>query len=416
MIGTVLPSPDAPLGRLEIDHVIDEYDAIPVFFTCRNEMGSTFLAVAADRDDTGDVFIYLPVSENRLLAIRTGLMPLRSGYLSPEWGKLAIVRPGQDEIGRMVEYVSPESVDSDWLPDASVILGESLDTAPHFSSELLARLSVQQRRPLSALEFDVPTGRRTEMPLARAGPVLTEIQKLADVMIQRDRPDVEGHVRFDVMRESELALTDVMAASFVFVLAPFSPADALIPQSSVAMELVADALKAVNLDGEAFTESIQGYSKRTVAHIRDFLDSIDQASSGITLVNSAPSGATESVSVSLPQIRSSLSALRSRLALPSLTYEMNVHLIAINHERLTFGIVETAATENRKRPRKRFGHFDGDLLEELDGLATGPSTAYRVKILEEKDEPVISGGTPKKKLRMLEIALLANQLQGFVPG
>jgi hypothetical protein len=413
MIGAVLPSEAGSLGHLEIDEVFEEHDAVPVFFTCRNEMGSAFLVIAADSDESGDVFLYLPTSEDRLIALRTGLTPLRTGYLNPEWGRLAVVRPGRSNPEQMVEYVSPDSVDPDWLPEASVVLTAALDTAIRFTPERLSQMSRQQRRPLSALEFAIPSGRRTEMPLSLAGPVLTEIQKLADVMVERDRPEARGHVRFDVMRESELSLTGLMAASFVFVLAPYAPADSLIPQPSVAMELVAGALNAVNLDGDAFNESIQAFSKRTISHIRDFLISVEQASSGITLVNSAPTGVTDSVSVSLPQVRTSLAALRSRLALPSESYELSVHLIAINHERLTFGIEETAATGTRRRPRKFFGHFDRSLLEVVDGLATGPSTAYRVKILEEKDAPAITGGTPKKKLRMLEIAPATSQLSGF---
>jgi hypothetical protein len=413
MMEFILPHAESQLGILTVEEILDEYDALPVLFICRNELGYKYLAIAVDRDETGDVFLYVPVSVERLVAIRTGLMSLRDALSYSETGIVIAVRPGASTPDGSAVVVIANEIRGDWRPSPTSFLSESLNTAIPFSAAILSAMANQQRRPLSAVELQTSEGTlRTEFPVDKAGMVLTELQQLAEVVTLHDRPAARGEVKFDVLREGELTLTAAMAASFVFIIAPYAPRDPLMPLPSVAMDLVANVLESANLEGEEFSQSMTNYSKRTVSRLRNFLTALESSTTGVTITNAGPEMSTRSVSVPLTRVRSSLGALRVQLALPDERFDIDAHLMAINQLRNSFAAVEVAPTEPRKRPRTIYGHFDSELLDALDGLPAGKSTAYKIQLLVESEVPdVITGAKPKKKFRMLSIGPIVTQLQ-----
>ena len=104
----MIPRSDSVMGNVSLDTVLIWYDG-PVLFILRNEQGYAFLGLAVE-DDT---FLYAPVSEDRLIAVRTGLVSLREAFARPELNKLLILRNGDDSS----TPIAVEDVSEEWLPE-----------------------------------------------------------------------------------------------------------------------------------------------------------------------------------------------------------------------------------------------------------------------------------------------------------
>ena len=180
---SILPQRDSILGPLTVEEVLEEYDGVPVLFVCVNPLGYRFLAVMVGADASGDILLYVPVSMERLNAVRSGLLSLRDAFQLSETETVFVVRPELRGSPEDVLATPANQVEDRWLPaNDSYITGRMTPTMP-FTVEYLDSLSKQQRRPLCALRFETPEDARTfEFPLAQAGNLLNEFQLLSDVI------------------------------------------------------------------------------------------------------------------------------------------------------------------------------------------------------------------------------------------
>ena len=409
MTDAMFPQRISRLGQLRTEHVLEYYDH-PVLFTCRNDLGYAFLAVAVDHTDTSEQYLYVPVSEDRLTSILTGLVSLHDAFAKAETERVFVVSIGRaDEIDSVEELPAAE-VPVNWLPAEGEYLDEPVETAFQFTPQRLADMAERQGRSLTALEFDSPVSLRTEIPLARAGEIMTEFQDLAQVLAFRERRPQSGETLGDVAREAELAFVQLAAASFVLIVAPFTPAR-LVPLPSAAMQGVAELLDATRED--QLSEAVSGLPTRTVVHLRNFLDSVSDLDSGLRMVSAVPGQPLRETRVSLGAIRNGLHVLRARKELAPQRWLVVGHLMAINHIKRTFAIVETEPTGRRKHPRTISGRFDAELLPELDGMATGQSATYRFAIVVEQDVPEFPDAKPRSRYRMEKVSQAdASDLRG----
>ena len=176
------PAPSSRLGALRVDAVFEYYDS-PVLFSCRDELNHAYLTVAAHGEGSITVYLYVPISEERLIAVRTGLVSLRDAFGQPETPVVFVVRSGPEVEEATVDEIAAADIPAEWLPDAGEFLSEKVETAARFSSSSLAALASRQNRRLIALEVDPPQAvRRTELPLTLAGPFLIEFEELAEPM------------------------------------------------------------------------------------------------------------------------------------------------------------------------------------------------------------------------------------------
>ena len=198
-----------------------------------------------------------------------------------------------------------------------------------------------------------------------------------------------------------------MSGSFVFIVAPYLGDDRLFPLESVALHQMAEMLETATLDDDTFSETLTPRPKRTIAHFRDFLSAMEQSEVGSYNDQRFSCGRCNgnlhlSAKGPVEPDRAPIEA-----SLPSERFQVRAHLIAINHERRTFGIKEVAATESRKKPRSFRGSFDSALLPVVDGLAAGPSTAYSITLLKEQEAPKFADANPRSRYRMEEIKAYA---------
>lgn len=112
---------DTQLGRLRIDRVLDEYDG-PRLFVAKNSSGACFLALWVETVVEGELWIYAPISENRLRGLVSGAIPIRDIYTSASDGWIFRIILG--DSGRIVKFspVRLSELDLDELPPEGDVL------------------------------------------------------------------------------------------------------------------------------------------------------------------------------------------------------------------------------------------------------------------------------------------------------
>lgn len=387
-MSSLLPQGHPVLRQLAIESVFEYYDA-PVLFVARNELGYPFFALAVDEIEGVTHYLFVPMSEERLAAVRTGLVTLRDAFGRPETPYVFQVRLIPSQESAEVDELAVDEIRTDWLPEAGEALRESLETARSFSLEGLQQSAVRENRHLVALEVDPPEAiLRTELPLRFGGPILTEFQELAD----------------SLANESDFVLVQLQAASFVVILSPLV-GNRLFGVPSPALNQISDLLGAAASD--EFGNYLASLSSRRKVHVRDFFTALSDAGTGVTLSSASPSGGMRSTSLSLDRVRGGLQILRASSELEGEILHVTGYLMAINHPKRTFSVRESAPTGNRKRPRRVSGKFDPSI--NIEGIASGQTVLYQFSILRESEAADFDETEIKYSHRMLEMSLVTGE-------
>ena len=122
---TVLPE-GTVLGELQMIEVFEYFDG-PRLFSCRNNSDVRFLAVHADEGEV-DTWLYVPVSERRLEALRVGRVDLHTAFANPEDGFTYLVSFRGSSVEATAVHAS--SIPSEILPDQGTLLRLSLLSSP----------------------------------------------------------------------------------------------------------------------------------------------------------------------------------------------------------------------------------------------------------------------------------------------
>ena len=118
------------LGRLEIVETYVYYDQ-PVLFSCKSAAGHLYLAVAADKNDEHETWLYVGVSAERLNLIRSGTIDLHDAFVEPEDGfLLQEIIPYDDQTQPRMESIQPDQISEDMLPMPGECLRSSTQNAP----------------------------------------------------------------------------------------------------------------------------------------------------------------------------------------------------------------------------------------------------------------------------------------------
>lgn len=207
----ILPE-DTVLGPLEIIEVLGYYDG-PYLLSCRNQAGHVFLALEVDEDEGADVWLYVPVSPERLEFVRTGGLTLHDAFATPEGGityRVAVpFEPGPAQI----ELLPASQVPEELLPDAA----ERLDLKAIPKAEVLAADVLARRinRDVVDLYLRLEGRNRPEAPSAAVGRFLGAFQRFADAI-------GEAHARRILKKGQKLDL-EKLKGDTEFVLAETVP-------------------------------------------------------------------------------------------------------------------------------------------------------------------------------------------------
>jgi len=107
-----------PLGELDIFEVYVEYDG-PRVFSCKGKNDQLYFGIWAEEQPIIDVWLFVPISVSRLMAIRTGAVSFLDAILLAEGGWVWEVSTPYDGTPGSKTKRTASSLNPDHLPDPS---------------------------------------------------------------------------------------------------------------------------------------------------------------------------------------------------------------------------------------------------------------------------------------------------------
>ena len=111
------------LGNLTVLEIYEFYN-MPILFACQNRTGHFYLAVWIDETETENIWLYVPLSFQRLMNLRHGDLDLHDAFVQPEDGFVfKATVPTHDPGQAHVQPISADQMDKSWAP----LPGDCLD-------------------------------------------------------------------------------------------------------------------------------------------------------------------------------------------------------------------------------------------------------------------------------------------------
>lgn len=380
----LVPPTDTFLGNLRMREVYFHYEG-PRIFAATSEIGTLFFAFIVSEDDelNTETYLYLPVSQPRLNAMRSHGISLRKAVLEPEDGILVEITAdyGHDTPRNNARYVRPADIPADWLPAQDAYLSLPTVTRPDFEPDLLATESASENRPLFAVEVDPPASLRTEYPLKPFGRIAIAIQETVDALAQEASGQgisARGAIRGDIVEQVEMMFLENQAASFVFVLGPGSE-DALFRTGLLeeSLERLTALLSAGNGEPQALQGLISQYGSRSISKYRNLLDAFSQDGTGVHTYLMTPTGGRLEASLGLGRLRASLDLLNHSSPTSTAIELDEVTLVGVN---LRTGVFEL---RDNREGSKYVGKVTVSGRVAIEGLPTGDNYVYKASLLSQ---------------------------------
>jgi hypothetical protein len=375
----VLPE-GTDLGKLAVDEIFIDYEG-PKLFSARNAVGQRFIAVAVDDVEGWVVFLYVPVSPARYLSVRSGLLPLRTAIAEPEetvWLARLNFATGES----YAEMREPALLPDDWLPEEDAILG-----VPTHTRDLFEPMTLQQRadgevRSLLAVQLDRPDLLRTEYPLRDLNELLDDVQEAMHAIAAEaeGKATTSGAIPEHIMRDSELSIIDLQAASFVVILAP-TLGDRLVemPLAGVAADRLMSLLETTETDdGQSFKEAVSTLEPRAFSKFRSLLEDLADTTASLNLYVAHPGRELRRTAVTPQQAGRGLEIMSEVSTTSREVYIGSAVLVGAN--------LRTRAFELRDDDEevKYAGKVERDALRQIDGLQIGEAYRYSARVLVEE--------------------------------
>lgn len=103
------------LGELETIEIYSYYNG-PRLFSCRNSGGTIYFALWVDEEVDFDLWLYVPVSQQRFAEIRSGKVDLKNAFIKSEYEIIFEVNIFFESSSDVANSVPCEEIDRDWLP------------------------------------------------------------------------------------------------------------------------------------------------------------------------------------------------------------------------------------------------------------------------------------------------------------
>lgn len=265
------------LGQLKLVETYVYYDA-PRVFSCERVSGQRYITewIGELEDDDADEWLYVPVSHDRFLHIRSGGITLRRAFVDPEDLVFHVVTY-YDDRADAVRIVDPASLPDEWLPTVDFSLDLPTSTLPAASSaEEMRQKAIAESRTRLRLELKTQSQYRSEANTRDIGRLLTGLQQLIDNIgfSLEFGEDVygKGPIPAAITKQTESEVVDLRAASFVIELAAATYddllGDSLFAKASERMLQVLD----INLDRVQITEEVSSLGPRAAKSLRKFVE------------------------------------------------------------------------------------------------------------------------------------------------
>jgi len=276
------------LGDLAMGETLVFYDG-PRVFTCTSLTDQLYLSAWAEESESGDTWLYAPISRARYAMVRSGGLALRAAFVRPE-GLVYSVSIQRDDDGAaevVVAPISATSIPDDWLPGEDFTLDIPTSTLPAATSlEDVERRARQESRAHLRLEVELPAYTRSEAPTRKIGELLVSTQVIFDnigLAILEEEPAQRGRIPNRVAAETASDLVGLSAASFVIEVASNKLDDLL--GDSVFADVTKQLFKLLQIgpEREQLLDELSTLRPRGAKSFRSFVTSLSSTNGDITI-------------------------------------------------------------------------------------------------------------------------------------
>ncbi|NDK92627.1 hypothetical protein GYA93_24245 [Gordonia desulfuricans] len=299
---------------------------------------------AGENDNYGDDWLFVPLTPERLGAVRSGGFPVRQAFTNPEEQVYSVSTYYDDGRRDEIQVIDAELITDDMLPASDFSLDLYTATKPPAVDRTeLARRSRAENRTRLRIELDQPDMRRTEANTRDVGEILVGLQRLLDNVGLSKEVGPKSHARGPipprVSRKMASEVVELSAASFVVEIAA-TEFDDLFGQS-----LFADASREIlsvldpQLDRSAIAEHMSQLGPRAAKSFRRFVETLSSANSSVDIAGVGQEFSYTNAELSEERIaflETILNAISPDEEVESIEGEMTLY--AFDSDRFTFGL------------------------------------------------------------------------------
>lgn len=334
-------------GRLEIFEVYGFYDA-PVLVSCKTATGSLFLAVVIDETPESQEWLYVPLSHDRLLEIRSGGVDLHSAFSAPEDGVVFRAQVPHDESkAATVSPIDPASLPDEALPEPGEYL--RLETATLPTLESPGEKARRTRRDILHIALSLPETLRTEAPAKLLGAMLSTLQDLIYAIGQtlKGESGRRGTQKKKIVELNELMVLNVGAGSFEVELASSQYADLFDDSGASAPleEFVAILEEGSNAD--ALQAHLKRLKARAAGDYLRFLRTLEKRVERTKVEWASPAGRVRKAEVSGLTVRAAIAIIQDEKIEDKSSFTIPAVLIGANIDKQTYEVWHADDQEER---------------------------------------------------------------------
>jgi hypothetical protein len=281
---------DTPLGTLEFRAIYGYFDG-PYLFSAQNRLGQTFIAIALPRIEGADGFLFVPVSEARLVALEARRISPYIAFAEPEEDRVFEVR----FHGTQSNYIEHRAaaLPHRFLPGETLQLPnvESSEVEEQVVESVLRRTqadAIASQSDILRIGFRFPGFGAFQAPLGELGAVLESLQETVNALGQRltGQFSDRGRIADTILDLLRLRVVRAYASSFGVEVSVPANQDLFEPTLvhhtlERLISLLSDA------DTEQFGDRIRDLNKRSISKLREFLESVidSEVAFGATLAS-----------------------------------------------------------------------------------------------------------------------------------
>ncbi len=386
------------LGRLELLEVYEEYDG-PRLFACRNSAGQIYLAIWVEKSLDSDIWLYVPVSKQRLEYIRSGGIDLRDAFLASEDGFVFIVKISILEDKASIEIKNSNELEDRWLPEANQYLELATITLPSIENEI-EKIALSKRRDVIHLRLDVPYTTRSEAPARALGNYLRLIQDTIDAIgnVLESGDITRGPLPQAQIAKTELVVTRTFHGSFGVELSSLQAADLF--GDTPAWNAIEYFISLLNSGSniEQLTQKFRELKIRSASKYRELLTHVLRTNIGFNLNWASPfEGRTGKAELLVRTAEQAIIIINEIEKEEPFEYDVTGTLIGINFRTKVYEI------RDRDENRKISGKILDEALPQVEFATINREYIARIREIPEVNQA--TGETNYKKQLVSLIAL-----------
>jgi hypothetical protein len=398
------------LGNLELLEVYVQYNG-PRLLACKNQANKVFLALWVDEEEESDLWFYMLVSYEKLIAIRKGEISLHQAFSNPENNYIYELTYTNGNAQWSVEKKSIESISEDCLPLENTFICCNLENLPSLVLQEVIQNAILKTREVVNLVLEPPfSDYPNEFSAFKLGEILSTFQSLVDQLVTPSKPpkippllSIKKQTNFNVFATSPGSFKVKLASSI------FSPD---MYDNSLAGDAIEKLLDLIKIGKDP--DNLQGFMlkshKKTAVKYRSFLEAVVSSESSLRIEWGSPALTRGSgISVDIQSIKDTIEVIKKIDLLQSREINIIGDLFKVDKDSWKFGIKDISTEISYK----------GDIRIEAQGDA-GSATIGKLYSATIIEIPKINPTTNETKssyhlitLNLYESPLEQMELEGI---